>query len=304
MTEIKTLGDVTVGIKTFYREKKLANCLDSLTGKGLAEVIVADDGKPSEKKQRIYEKYSKQLPLKVIELEFDSGLAYGRNQISKACSSEFLLMLDDDQTIPGNITDLKTILLHDKQLGGVSGFLYEHHQYKCDAHNLYIKNKVLFKDILQPPKAMETAHLTYFVLDQIPNSTLFRTECLHDSPWDNFYKIGREHVDFYLTHKIKGKWRFAVTPNVIISHFPSREGRYGKEFRLNDNRLEKSYQYFLEKWNLRGIVEGRKLLWPHRNIATRIRELLLSSNTPATLILFYEELYTQSKKVIKNFIKV
>ncbi|NJE27128.1 glycosyltransferase, partial [Thermococcus sp. MV5] len=75
------LKDVTIGLKTFYRTEKLRNTLRSLVGLNVKEVIVADDGPEDPEKEKLYQEMSEYLPLKVIRLPYNSGLAYGRNRI-------------------------------------------------------------------------------------------------------------------------------------------------------------------------------------------------------------------------------
>ncbi len=82
--------------------------------------------------------------------------------------------------------------------------------------------------------------------------------------WDPFYKIGKEHLDFYLTHKRAGKWRFAVSIDVAISHHPegSSTGTYHK-FRGGE-RLQVSEEYFYRKWGVSSVVEGSKYIEAER----------------------------------------
>ena len=51
---MRDLEDVTVGLKTFYRTKRLEMTLNSLIGLGVKEVIIADDGPDDPIKEEIY----------------------------------------------------------------------------------------------------------------------------------------------------------------------------------------------------------------------------------------------------------
>lgn len=53
------LSDVTVAIKTFYRTDKLERALKSLVGLNVAKVIVTDDGKITQEKRSLYERFRK-----------------------------------------------------------------------------------------------------------------------------------------------------------------------------------------------------------------------------------------------------
>ena len=307
------MNEITVGIKTFMRPHKLRGCLKSLVGLGFYEVIVADDGEITPESKKVYEEFQKKLPLVVLRLPFDSGLAYGRNEIVKRCKTPFLLLLDDDQQVNKDILKLKKILLADSSLGGVSAFLIERGCLKCDAHNLIIKNGYLIKHLYQIPEPKKIDEIIYYICDQIPNSTLFRIECLRDHCWDNKFVIDKEHVDFYLSHKILGKWKFAVTPNIKIIHNPSESNgvdeKYKNQFRFNKSRLKASMEYFLKKWKLKGIIEGRKLLVKYSPIA-KVKIRLIDAGFPPILICLMESLKEEVKlslsgtpvgKVLKKF---
>ncbi len=253
------MNDVTVGIKTFYRPDRLAQCLRSLVDKPFARVIVADDGEIDAAKQAVYDEFSKLLPMDLLRLDYDTGLAYGRNRIVEQCRTPFLLMLDDDEAVREDIGTLRQALEDDARLGGISAFLYECNKVMSHSCDLLVRDRYLFRHLDRKPKTETIGNISCYLLDQIDNATLFRTDCLRQQPWDEFYKIGCEHEDFYLSHKDKKQWHFAVTPDVIIDHYPGMDMRYKHKFRKNQERLQRSRAYFLNKWQLAGIVQGRKL---------------------------------------------
>lgn len=252
---------ITVGIKTFLRTDKLRDCLASLAQHRWSEVIVADDGPIDEEREQMYVVARRNLPLRLLRLDFDTGLAAGRNEIVRQCQTDRLLMLDDDQTVGADIGRLGEVLDADPGIGGVSCIWVERDGRKCTACDLEVDGGRIVKRVSGTPVPKTTASgMQYLEFDFIPNSTLFRTDCLREFPWDPFYKIGKEHLDFYLTHKRAGKWRFAVSIDIEIGHHPegSSSGTYHK-FRGGE-RLEVSEAYFLQKWGVTSIVEGQKYL--------------------------------------------
>ena len=62
------MQNVSVGIKTFIRRAEPERALESLVGRGFAEVIVADDSRMNDARRAIYAKFEDRLPLKVLEL--------------------------------------------------------------------------------------------------------------------------------------------------------------------------------------------------------------------------------------------
>ena len=246
MIEIK---DITVGIKSFLRPDAVKRTLAALEGHSFAEVIVADDAKIDEEKRKIYEHASRVIPnFRLLELPFDVGLSAGRNAIVAECSSDYLLMLDDDQEIPPNVLDLAEVLEVDEKIGGVSCFWIEFGRLKCNAANLIDKGVYIIKDIGDEKTFSTDSGKKFFYADFIPNSTLFRVSCLKDCGWDPRLKIGSEHIDFFLSHKRLGKWKFVVCKDVVINHFPNKSGQYSSLFRHKSDRLKKSEMIFKSKW--------------------------------------------------------
>ena len=255
----------TVGIKTFLRTSKLRMCLESLTNHAWHSVIVADDGPIDAKRERMYAELAERLPLQLLRLEFDTGLGAGRNEIVRQCQTDHLLMLDDDQTVPGNIGDLSEVLDEASEIGGVSCIWIERDGLKCTACDISIDGSRLIKECRADHEIRRTtAGQRYVVFDFIPNSTMFRTACLRDQAWDPIYKIGKEHLDFYLSHKKLGKWRFAVSMDVRIGHHPEGSSKKYARFR-GGKRVKVSEKYFLDKFGVTEVIEGRKFIDPqHR----------------------------------------
>ncbi|NJE05718.1 glycosyltransferase [Thermococcus sp. M36] len=249
------LKDVTIGLKTFYRTEKLRNTLRSLVGLNVKEVIVADDGPEDPEKEKLYQEMSEYLPLKVIRLPYNSGLAYGRNRIVENTKTPYLLIMDDDMEVLGeqSISILKNILESNKALGGVGALLFEKGRIRSGAHNLIYKRGYIVRDVPLDLQIEVADGIPYIRFDQILNAALFRVKCLRDYPWDDYYKINFEHLDFYWGHKQLGKWKFAVTPAVVFKHYPGGNKTY-KKFRFSRERYRRSKEYFLKKWNIKGII--------------------------------------------------
>ena len=248
-------SDTTVGVPTFRRKEKLFNLLESLEKWDFKEIIVADDSKISEEKWNKYEEMKEKIPLRVLEFPFDSGIGKKRQEIVKELESNFLLTIDDDME-PYKIKSLKEVLLSDEKLGGVSGLLIEENELKCSAHDLKVKNSYLIKDIKNKECLSSRNNNPYFKFNQIPQVGIFRKDCLNEYNWDDHYKAGKEHLDFFFGHYKKTDWEFAVTPTSLFGHFPGGSSTY-TSFRRSKNRMEDSKRYFLDKWGLKGILEYR-----------------------------------------------
>ena len=251
-------GSVTVGVKTFMRTDKLRQCLASLAPLPWAEVIVADDGQVDPEREELYASTAERLPLKVLRLPFDMGLSAGRNAIVRECATPYLLMLDDDQTVPADIGRLAEVLDFDPEVGGVSCVWLERGALKCSACDIHRDGRTIVKEVAAPPTIYAApSGQRYAVFDFIPNSTLFRTACLREQMWDPYYKIGKEHLDFYLAQQRLGHWKFAVSMDVVIGHHPEGAPVAYSQFRHGE-RVKSSERYFLDKWGVTHVVEGRK----------------------------------------------
>jgi GT2 family glycosyltransferase len=250
----------TVGVKTFLRTDKLTRCLGALAKHGWHEVIVADDGWTDDARERLYTEFARRLPLKLLRLPFDTGLAAGRNEIVRQCRTELLLMLDDDQTVPDNIGVLREILDERHEVGGVSCVWREAGRRKCSACDIRRDGRRLIKEVAgEKPILTTSGGRRYALFDFVPNSTLFRMACLRDQSWDPFYKIGKEHLDFYLRHQELGRWKFAVCLDVEIRHHPEGSSAEYDRFRHGE-RVRASERYFQAKFGVSRVTEGRKFI--------------------------------------------
>ena len=298
-----TKSNTTVGIKTFNRPDTLALTLDALVGLPIAEVIVADDGEDTQESRDVYAKYGELLNLKVLRLPNDTGLSAGRNAIVDQTATAYLLMLDDDQVVPSNILDLEGVMDAQPDLGGISPVWHEFGKMRCNATNLKVVDQAVIRHSFGKIEPQEVSGIRIYYYDYIPNSTLFRTECLREFPWDNFYKIGSEHLDFYLTHKQSGKWKFAITEDMTIDHFPKMNIEYTTQYRHNKKRLLRSLDYFNKKWNLSTMVVGVSHYEPTNDVLKRTRKMngrLLSMGLSPGIVLWTEKIYG---KVVRKFVK-
>jgi len=258
------MKNVSVGVKTFLRPQALASCLEALRAFDFAKVIVADDNPHSVSKayNEVYTRYKELLPLQVQKLPFDTGLAASRNHIVAAVTTNYVLILDDDQVVNNTLPLMYDVLTSRSDIGGVSCFFNEQTKVQCSACNIYTEDNYIVKELREQPQMHTTGRGTQYALFEfIPSSTLFHRKCLTDVRWDPFYKIGAEHLDFYLQQKRLGKWKFAVALDASVDHFSSDHEEVN-ETNYNIHRhglkLDRSWEYFNKKFNVLGKIEGKK----------------------------------------------
>jgi len=257
------LNNITVGIKAFIRMAELERALESLVGRGFAEVIVADDSPADENRHMLYQRFQDRLPLRVLKLPFRSGVSYGRNRMVEACSTPYFLLMDDDHFLENDVSPMLDILDSNPQLGAVAAQANIGGKLTSGAGNLYKFGPFIIQDIGFGPQRNakhSSKGVTYYTYEMIDNFALFRTEVFDDVMWDETFVTFFEHMDFYLMHKDLGKWQFAITPDYVFGHTGIDSGeiteRY-KSFRLDADTRKSLSNYFNKKWGLkRGVVWG------------------------------------------------
>jgi len=238
------MPDCEILIKSFERFECLERLIRSIRWfYPHAKIIVADDSKTKPPK------YLKNIKnVKWIELPYDVGLAEGRNQAVQASKSEYVILCDDDFvfTEETKIEKLLEILQHDTNvdvIGGavrVDGEVAKH----WSGHLRRDNDRILINALSSRWKVMGDA--PYRRTDLALNFFAARKDRL--IPWDSQWKIGYEHMDFFLTMKERGRKTY-FTPSVILGNYRGTNDIYKeKRGRFRDKEVEKQ---FCEKWNIR-----------------------------------------------------
>lgn len=250
------MDDIALGATVFKRAEKVATLLQSASAiQGIQRVYIADNGEITDRKDEIY---SADYPfeLEVLDLEYDSGLGYGREQIVKESEEPYLLVVDNDVEIPHNVDQLWSILNEREELGGVGGVLIEGNQLRSQCFDLHEWGSLLVKDIRGGTAVERVKDLPLVTFDLIQNVAMYRRECLEDYCWDPAYKIGWEHTDFFVGHKHESEWTFGVCPEVQFRHHPGGDESYMDD-RRNYERIRASKNHFLNKWGYDQVMNGQ-----------------------------------------------
>jgi glycosyltransferase involved in cell wall biosynthesis len=246
---------LALGVTVFKRTNKLRALLESVPP-AVKRVYVADDGDTRERESIYDVKYG--FDLEVIDLEYDAGLGRGRQAITDRLSEEYLIVVDSDQLVPDNVELLVDQLEEDASLGGVAGLFLEHGTLTGMCHDIYEDGDLLIRDTERHKTVRTVAGAPLIEFDFVPNAVVFRKSCLDDHTWDPQYRIGKEHLDFYVGHYRATDWTFAVSPQVFFPHEPGGDADF-MTTRHDPTRLLGSKAYFLDKWGYRQIL--RKRYW-------------------------------------------
>lgn len=193
-------------IKTFRRPECIIQLLTSINHYYPdAKVIVADDGGST---KEFYEQFNDlQIDITVRFLPFDTGLSAGRNIMVEETERPYKLILDDDFVFTQH-TDLSKMVkeIEKKDVGVVCGSLWQDGRvinYECE---LVKKGRLM---VLKPTDKKD--------IDIGLNFCLIRSEVFDEVKWDDQFKIGGEHMDFFLRLK-ETKWKVRYLPEVRANH--------------------------------------------------------------------------------------
>ena len=243
------------------RPEKFRTCLECAIETGIKKIIVGYDGPDKYKKK--HEEICDDFPssdIQFLTFPFNAGISTVRNAMIKEVNTEFILQLDDDNYVPNNVLVMLPFIKRHSEWGGVGmGWLQKNAKYLpvIDAWDAEIVNDYLFRT-LEEDKYLENNHSIIFMypFDFISNNALFRTKLFREFEWDERFKIWGEHEDFFLRVKNESDWKFAQCLSLYIVHDQGGE----KDFLAyrNGSEMTKSRNYFLKKWNLKGIAPSRK----------------------------------------------
>lgn len=251
--------DIAVGTKVFMRTRKLRKLLESIERTPIKRVYVADDGKITAEKERLYDREF-DFELRLINLEYDAGLGKGRKEIVERLDEEkYLLIVDSDHEVPENVTILADQLEELPDVGGIAGAIVEPEKGRIyqSAKDFTEDGNILVRSPDLNEKNIESvAGYPFIRFDFIPNITMFRTECVRDYCWDPNYVIGKEHIDFYVGHWKKTSWKFGVSPAVLFNHYPGGDATY-QSHRDSEEKKSHAVEYFLDKWGYEAVRTER-----------------------------------------------
>jgi GT2 family glycosyltransferase len=268
------MAELAIFIKTFLKEKTIVNCIETIE-KNLSDIeyriYIADDGPVSEHKKNRYHDLKKKGH-KVLELPFNIGASASRNALLLELNEEsFVLRLDDDFEITNDtkIAAMMEVLKIEKKIGIIADLERQIGHGKSVQSGrinpwqgfLQLQNGYLIKK-MQPLKKFNFHTISGIRIaksDFTRNMLLIKREVFNDVCWDDNLFFANEHVDFLLQLQ-QSKWDVVFTPDSIHLHRDDLSQADAKELfeeykkiKNNNSLKTKNNDYFLEKWNLKGI---------------------------------------------------
>ena len=241
------LERITFGITSFERPRLLEQLVASIRRRyPQSRILVADNGR---------QKANLPNDVRVLNLEFDCGLSCARNALVDNMETEFLLLLEEDFlfTEETRVEPFVEILDSDEEIGMIGGAM----RGSSGRLGLYCLDIDIFREVMYVQDATRRMRVTpygtsYRVCDIAWNFGLFRREFLAVNRWDDRLKVG-EHAAYFHQVKLRGQWRVAATPSVVIYHIPDQRTEHYRKYR----HRAKDYLHQYLAWN--GLRDYRRV---------------------------------------------
>jgi hypothetical protein len=236
-----TLADVSVGIRTFLRDDKLFRAIDGIrTTLPEVHMIIADDGRPTQNKDRLYSELSSEGH-DVIFCDFDSGFGYKSNAIAKSVLRPYLLIGSDDFDFAdpqarAGIEKMAHALDTYGRYHGVSGRVNNQpNEFWLDDLGDTIIER--YADVT--PRYTVDFPKVYDV-DLTVNYTMFHRDTFREIGWDKEALIGQgEHGSFFVDLKRAG-FKIGFIPGVNINEQSGRDSDEYYTYRYRARSSERS----------------------------------------------------------------
>lgn len=235
-----SLKDVSVGIRTFLRDDKLFRAIDGIrTMMPEVHMIIADDGRPTQNKDRLYSELSSEGH-DVIFCDFDSGFGYKSNAIAKSVLRPYLLIGSDDfdfsdpQALAG-IEKMTDVLDRYPYYSAVSGRVNnQRNEFWLSDHGWL----VVERQADESPRGFGTNEV--FSVDLTVNYTMLHRSVFQDVSWDDDQKIGNGEHGAFFVDMLRAEHHVGFIPGVNINEQPGKDSDEYYSYRYRARSPERS----------------------------------------------------------------
>lgn len=268
-------SDLCVMVKTFLRDGYLVKTIrgieQNMPG---ARVIIVDDGYETKQKITYYSEL-RHRGHTCQWMPFDSGFCAKSNEAVRHLDRPFMLVASDDFDFTTGaalgVYRLLTVARGVPKLGVVSGRV-DHNPYegRIERGPGYIREHLL--DTSTPPDGVVRG-TPWWYCDITVNFSVVRAKVFQQTPfldcpnwvgcvpgyhvhrvqWDENYKIGGDHFEFF-DQVYQAGWRVAVVPDVSISQLPFNTADQHIDYAKYRGRAVKSLPRFFRKYGLERYV--------------------------------------------------
>lgn len=183
------------------------------------------------------------------QLPFDTCLAVSRNYLVQNATSEFVLLCEDDFTFEDFTRIERMLQLLRSTDAMMVGGLVDYGTNEGGGIRNWVASitqagkRVEFKPLKTSWR--EAGGVEYRDTDLVLNFWLARREAVARHQWDERFKIGAEHSDFFIRLKQK-RDRVIYTQESIVGHYRMHTGEY-RQYR---NRAGKYRKMLMRKWKM------------------------------------------------------
>ncbi len=301
---------VAVMVKTFLRDGMLYKALDGIQSclPG-AQIIVVDDGLESRKKIPLYSDLRRRGHI-CQWLPFDSGFCAKSNEAVRQLDREYMLIASDDfdfgpKSVREGVRRMMRVLDENPEIGVASGRVgnapYEGFIERDDT----VVTEVPLSD-KNAQLEMTTDGVEFYRCDITVNYSLVRARVFESGvvKWDEEYKIGGDHFEFF--EQVGRDWDIAFVPGVNINQQPYDAALVDPSYGKYRGRAIKALPRFFAKYGLTKYVcfgGGADVLLPDGRIARQepgARPPGISPKKTSGMYVAEERLYiTREGKVVK-----
>jgi len=226
-------NNLTIGIKTFCRPNALNESLNSIVkyNKYKFKIIIADDSNKEYKlkNKEVIKKYKDKKEIEILDLEFDSGLSKGRNEIVKKCNTKYIMILDDSRYFDNNLQIKEMISILEENnynlfFGKIKNRISGGNNYTC-LFDKFTKNEIKCKSIKKiNNKIFQNLYETNLGL----NVFIAETNSLKKTLWRDELKLG-EHEIFFMDY-YKNGFKCVYSPDVQFIQVSNENRKYDEKF--------------------------------------------------------------------------
>ncbi|MEZ6068261.1 MAG: glycosyltransferase, partial [Planctomycetaceae bacterium] len=217
--------NVTIAVTAYERPELLTRCLRSIWRRyPTARVIVADNGTRPIDAAAIAPAADQ---VEYLQLETDCGVSVARNVLAAACSSPYMLQIEEDMIFDERLQPARMldVLESSPEIALVTQAQEESYRgpLRGGAYALHLGRLIPRYDL---PRHHTPRGSTYTLCELADNCYIARTQWLRRHPWPAEYKIG-EHWRWAREQQIKQPAAFANCLDSQIGHDPARTVRAG-----------------------------------------------------------------------------
>ena len=214
-TEARTIASFDVGVLFYNRAHQTLDCILSfLNDHAQPTIVVLDQGSAAEQRELLTEALVHHPNVRFITLDKNIGVGPGRNRISRECSSDWILFVDNDTVLntSGGVGAICSAIERADDVDGYSPRILNVHENSfMDRLKIIERERRLRLEVVSPDVPVTNMFSGC--------AALMRRSFLVDEPYDERYFVGFEDFELALRTFTRGKpMRLKSLDDVTLAH--------------------------------------------------------------------------------------